>query len=195
MRRPRNFLGPQGMGGMVSLWGASSLVDSVQEGTITIGAASLTNTATISAVDTSRSILVQRGATGSYSGSVTYEGQAWLAFTNGTTVTATRYNNSGYTVAVSYAVIQFAPGVIKSVQRGTYQTAASGTTATATITAVNTSKSFVMDLGQYSTSYRYISDYLGYQNLTNATTVTGTRGMGGSVELIMFWAYQVVEFF
>lgn len=49
MRRNRDFIGPAGMGGVVSLWGASSLIKSVQSGSLSNGAGT-TATATITAV-------------------------------------------------------------------------------------------------------------------------------------------------
>ena len=61
---------------------------------------------------------------------------------------------------------------IKSIQRGTISVA-SGSSATATITAVNTAKTELRYLGAEVASARIA--------LTNSTTVTATNGSGATV--------------
>ena len=175
---------------MVGLWGASSLIESVQTGTIT-WTSGASSTATISAVDPTRTVVFLLGSTSLYSGSVPYEAQAYVTVTNATTVTATMYATSSYQRWVGYAVVQFAPGVIKRIQTGTI-TLTAATSNTATISEINTAKSVLTNVGYYSTSYRYVSDYMGYFAMTNSTTVTLSRAVA---DLNMIGSFQVVEFF
>ena len=192
MRRQRNLLGPQAMGGMVSLWGASSLIKSIQRGTIVIAAASASNTATIAAVATENTVVRWLGISYDTDGAVD-ERSAWayLSLTNATTVTATRGATTG-AATVSYEVTEFLPGVIRSVQRGTiFMSAAASNTAT--ITSVDTAKSMAYYNGtQSGDGFGYSSRYLIRVVLTNATTVTATRGNATNN---MTMAYQVTEFF
>jgi len=88
---------------------------------------------------------------------------------------------------------------IKSIQRGTISRASGDTTATATITAVNTSKSFVNFLGATndatSTSTATEADVTAITvrvELTDSTTVTLTRG--SAVLGTVVASYEVVEF-
>lgn len=81
-------------------------------------------------------------------------------------------------------------GFIKSIQRGVISITAGNTSATATITSVNTSKSILFDLGASVTNNTNESD--ARLALTNATTVTATRqGNTGTTEK----AFQVVEYY
>lgn len=82
-------------------------IKSVQRGTITVAGGSTSNTATVTAVDTSKSELRMLG----FSGSSTSSGGAeeWavrIALTNGTTVTATRAANT-QSVTVSFELTEF----------------------------------------------------------------------------------------
>ena len=79
-------------------------VKSVQRGTITVSGTSQTNTATITAVDTSKSMISFTGFSGGAMS--TYDNWPRLFLTNSTTVTATR-NGSSFSVVVSYEVIEF----------------------------------------------------------------------------------------
>ena len=92
--------------------------------------------------------------------------------------------------------MQFAPGVVRSVQYG----ATSGTSGadTATITAVNTAKSCVVYLGlTTSSSNAYNAEppgkYYARVALTNSTTVTATYANAGGQTMAI--AFAVVEFF
>lgn len=85
---------------------------------------------------------------------------------------------------------QFLPGAIKSIQRGTITIAGSSTSNTATITSVNTAKSIISLLGTASTETS-TANVLAHVALTNATTVTATRG-GSTGSLVV--GYQVVEY-
>jgi len=85
-------------------------------------------------------------------------------------------------------------GGIKSVQRGVITFSSSSTTATATISAVDTSKAFVLWGGAINgTSYTDASNPGSWDarvDLTNSTTVTATKWWSFASTL----SYQVVEF-
>lgn len=89
-------------------------------------------------------------------------------------------------------LMQFAGGV-KSVQRGVISlTPSAGLgTGTATITAVDTTKSVVMWLGQRHTANDY-GNINSRVELTNSTTVTAYVSAAGALTEI---GWQVVEFY
>lgn len=183
--------GPFGGAGMVGLWGASSLVRSVQRGTIAMSGVQISNTATIAAVNENNTLLVILGNSTSSAGVTTEYAFARLSL-SGTTLTATRAG-TGTTITTSYEVIEFAPGVIKSVQRVVTLVTLNGT-ATQTITAVDPAKSTVQCIGITGDTNAFNGSFWSYGTLTNATTLTYTsvHNTGG---LGYYFAAQVVEFF
>lgn len=177
------------MSGVVSLWGASSLIRSIQSGTITL--TNLTSaTATISAVSLPNSVLVYAGYTVNDTGNSDI-GAVRLELTNGTTVTATRQTSSAFGCVVAYQVIEYAPGIVR-VQRGTVSTSAA-TSATATIAAVNTARAYVSYLGLSTTLAAAGGGYpyFGRVDLTNSTTVTLNLGTATTSTA----SFEVVEWF
>lgn len=166
-----------------------SLIRSVQRGTITIAGASTSNTATITAVNVNNAVINFLGATVAGTENADHA-HARVTLTDSTTVTATKGAGSGGAddVVVSYEVIEYVSGVIRSIQRGTITTAAG--TATATITAVNTAKSAVNYMGFTTTSTTNPDPhtYLPRLDLTNSTTVTATATATDAIV-----GYQVVE--
>ena len=204
MRRNRRFIGPQGMGGMVALWGASSLISSIQSGQINAGASSAVGTVTIAAVDTTRSILITPNQYRNfiYTNEVRIS-LAHVVLTNSTTVTATTGGNpSGTDVATNYFVIEFMPGVLRSVQRGTITTGAGVSSTTATVNAVNTSRSMLIcNQVLYSgtaAAFNDVSNNGDLRNwspffyLTNATTITMSRA--SSLNSVTA-SYDLAEFY
>lgn len=166
-----------------------SLVKSVQRGTIALNATSVT--ATIVAVNLSNALVFASyqdlgGVNAADRNAVRVE------LTNTTTVTAFYGAVSGNSANVSWEVIEFMPGLFRSIQRGTATTGA-GTTTTATITAVNMAKTFVHNLGFTSTSTTLLN--LGATSsrwvVTNATTLTFDTG--GATDATA--GFQSVEFF
>jgi len=189
--------GPLGGAGMVGLWGASSLIRSLQTGTIAVGITSPT-TATVTAVNPALSLLISGSWSSNYNtGNGVYGTQPRITLTNGTTITATTYTTgTGIDSTTSWTLVEFAPGAIRSVQYGT----TSGTSGadTATITAVNTAKSFVVYLGLTSSSSNAYSieapgKYYARVTLTNSTTVTGRYENAGGQTMAI--AFAVVECF
>ena len=114
-----------------------------------------------------------------------------LALTNATTLTATR-SASNEIQTLTYEVIEFMPGVIKQVQRGTVSMAHTVNFATSTITTVNTAKAMLTSLGLEQDNLSICSSIVARLTLTNATTVTVNRATGN---LNMTMGYQVVEFY
>ncbi len=82
-------------------------------------------------------------------------------------------------------------GGIKSIQRGVISIAGAASSNTATITSVDTAKAVISCLGSTGTDASTNSSS-GYVALTNATTVTATRG-GSSGTGSVSW--QVVEYY
>jgi len=94
------------MGAVMSSF-PSSPIKSVQRGLISLGAGSSypqTATATITSVDTSKSLLAHLGVNVTNDGSA--KGLVQLTFTNATTITATRGDPSN-TAVVSFQVVEY----------------------------------------------------------------------------------------
>lgn len=190
-----------GTDGYVKNWGrrsaSSALIRSVQRGTISlVGATS--NTATITSVDADYAIV-------RYLGQSVSSGSAWstdvpstefakVVLTNATTVTATM-NTAGSTIIVAYEVVEYWPSALNQVvQRGTITITSGNLTNTATITSVDTTKA-VIEYGGFSTDTsgaNATSNTYPRLDLTNATTVTATRGGSAAGNPVI--VYQVVEF-
>lgn len=81
---------------------------------------------------------------------------------------------------------------IKSVQRGLITISSSNYTATATISSVNTGKTFMTWLGSIgSASVDPFAANMARVELTDSTTVTATRGINTGSATV---SYEVVEF-
>jgi len=76
-------------------------IKAIYRGTIT------SNTATITAVDTTKSILMNLGGYGTDSGSVNVGSIPYLELTNSTTITASRASGCSGTSKVSYQLVEF----------------------------------------------------------------------------------------
>jgi hypothetical protein len=165
----------------------------VQHGTVTNAAGNaLQTTALAAAVDESRSVCVHLGSTTTNASQSLLNSRSRINFTagaNGASVSAVRSGITG-SVTVGYAAIQFARGIVKSRQLAVV-TISSGTSGTATISAVNTDHSLLFWDGFRSSG--------GFQNgmpravLTNATTITVTRG--GSTADTLVTGVTVLEFY
>ena len=187
---PRKALTGSALDSRVAQFGQRSMIRSIQRGVLSVSAGTSTGTVTIASVDINNSVLSVSqdadGTAGRWDASV-----GTVVFTNTTTITATRTTTLGDALRTSYEVIEYWPGVIKSVQRGTITLASVGSN-TATITTVNTSKSMLFDL-RYSTTELTIPNRITTRlTLTNATTVTASRAVGTGTNVS---SYQVVEFY
>ena len=170
----------------VSQWlvAGGGRVRSLQRGTIVLAGGAGSNTATITAVDTANSRLRLLGT--SYDTAAATQTNTWarIALTNATTITATRTGTTGG-LTVSYEILEYYAGAMKSVQRGTVVV---GTPAT--ITSVETTRTELDWLGQ-TTNFDGDGRSQARIALTNATTVTATAtgGDGGTTTV----SYQAVE--
>lgn len=175
------------LGSRIAQWTQPGFVKLIQRGTIVITGAT-SNTATVTAVNVNNSQLRYLGQNGNDNLLTGQQTFANLALTNSTTITASVTTSpAGSTVTVSYELIEYMPGVIKSVQRGTITKPAT----TATITAVNPAKSVVDYLGNTTGSGGAISSQQwNYLTLTNSTTVTATGANDSQIA-----GYQVIELF
>lgn len=183
-----------GGAGMVSLWGASSLIRSVQTGTLSVGNGNTSNTATITAVAVEHSVLLYGSSTPALVGSDQRNAWAKLAITNATTLTGTIITDAGYATAIQYTVVEFMPGVVKSIQNSAI-TLSGGGSASVSITAVNTGKSWLCQNGITTDTYTP-ADPGNYQirlTFASASSVTATRGVAGAGNFVV--NFQVVEFF
>jgi hypothetical protein len=87
--------------------------------------------------------------------------------------------------------------LIRTIQRGTITMTGTNTTGTATISAVDTAKSSLRNLGfSTNTVITPATDYDGVRlALTNTTTVTATRGAGNISAAVVTAQFEVVEQF
>lgn len=187
---PQKILTGSALDSRVAQFGQRSMIRSIQRGVLSIPNGSSTAAATISTVDMPNSVLSVSqdgdGAVGRWDAST-----GTVVLTNATTITATRTTITGDVLRTSYEVIEYWPGVIKSVQRGTITLASVGSN-TATITTVDTSKSQLFDLRYSTTELASPQTITTRLTLTNATTVTASRAVGTGTNVS---SYQVVEFY
>lgn len=193
-RRGAQLTGPLGGAGMVGLWGASSLIKSVQRGTMS-GAYPTDATATIAAVATENCIINWLGVQQTNVNTNFAVAIGSVELTNATTVTGKQSPSGGATMTFSYEVIEFFPGVLKNVQRGTVSIGGNAS-ATATVTAVNTNKSVLTFCGgRIGTSAGPNTDAYAFDLvLTNSTTITAARNTADGANTITAY-YQLAEFF
>jgi len=162
-----------------------SIIKSIQTATISLSSVT-TNTATISGVNISNSILFHQGFTGP-AATTSQNGFTLLSLENTTTVRATRVG--GYNVVTcNFAVVEFNDNIINTLQRGV--TTLNGTNnQLVTISGVDISKSILITTGSNSSVDGFASLPCAYLNSPTSLTVSmgGTDGYGSI-------AWQVVEF-
>lgn len=159
-----------------------------QFGAVAMASPTQSATATITAVDPTRSLLIPLGTTSTRGAADLGAGFTLLTFTNPTTITGDRGSSSG-DVSAAFVVVQFQPGVWKSIQRNTI--VLSGVTSnTRTVTAVDTTKAFLMSLGFNATSATTDATALAKLALTNTTTITATKNTSTDDTTVGF---QLVE--
>lgn len=182
------FAGPGGLTTRgLGQWMNRSLIKSIQRGTISITAA-VSNTSTITSVVTGNSRLKLTGVTNDNAGQTAKQALAQIEFTDATTITA-RVNASpgATTTAVTFEVTEYWPGVFKSIQRG--QTTAAALTAT--ITAVDTTKTELDYLGCTDSEATTIFTRAAKLFLTNSTTITISYG-GANAQTV---SWQACEYY
>lgn len=142
----RALLTGSALSSRVSQWMARGLIKSIQRGTITIvdGTGGI-NTAAITEVDRNNCLLLFLGNECS---AVQQSDNTFtrLDFASATSVRAIRgANNTTGATTTSFCVIEFVPGVIKSIQNGT--TTVDATPKSQAITTVDTAKADVIYQG------------------------------------------------
>ena len=155
-----------------------SIIQSIQQVSITVASGTLSNTATITGVDTANTILVWGGTTGS--DILSREEGDWCSakLTNGTTVTVARLAAAAVTVTVNVTVLEFAANVIDSIQTGSVAVSGGIKTQSAVITSVVTTDSLCHFQGQtFSVTSATPGPFDAQARivLADATTVTATR--------------------
>ncbi|HCA51597.1 MAG TPA: hypothetical protein DEP24_00775 [Mycobacterium sp.] len=183
------------MGGMVGLWGASSMIRSVQYGTVAFGGADVSKTTTITSVDVNNSLLYPLENNEASTASNTTDG-AWvgLSVTNATTITGTRSATNAVANTAGFVIVEYAPGVLKSVQRGVKTINGSGNPYSVTITAVDPAKAVFSFTGRTGDSNTFNGSFGYYGTLTNGTTATLTSTYNsGGLGFAAYW--QVGEWF
>lgn len=168
------------------------LNSAVQYGSIafTIGTAS-SGTATISSINTTSSKLCFLGwkylsvlADGAFNN------LPILSLTNSTTVTSQNNfsGSAGNTLTTYFCIVEFKASDIKSLQSGTTSNTSSSTTGSSTISSVNPALTTLSYLGYFgSTASMTPGEGEVGVTLTNATTVSITRGIGDTTTATVGW--------
>jgi len=168
--------------------GGGATIKSIQTGSVTIGSGSSSSTATISNVDTDKTMLLWNGTRTVSSPSLNRYAYCYTKLTNGTTVTAVRQGTSG-SMEVCFTVVEFEGG-INSVQRGVIANSQYSQLTDVTITEVNTSKAFVNFCG-WNQSNDNVRENMPKMILPNSTTV---RMYLANVNNFTQGSYEVIEF-
>lgn len=172
---------------------ARGVVKSIQRGTILVSAAT-SATATIVAVNPNNTILNFLGASSTTITANTERAAARIDLTDSVTVTATKVSGTD-AITVSFEVVEYCPGIIKTPQRGTI-TLASVASNTGAIVGVNLSKTNLVSLGLTMDAIAAATtqpDCMQAKTvLTNSTTITASRNNTVGTLVI---GYQIVEYY
>jgi hypothetical protein len=95
------------LAGMTGRLRGGSVIKSRQSGSIAIGSGSASNTATITAVDTSKYLLIHQGQSIAAGSDLLEDGLIRITLTNSTTITATRGNAGTIIATVAYEILEF----------------------------------------------------------------------------------------
>ncbi len=186
------FTGPGGLVTRgVGQWASPSLIKSIQRNTITLSGVT-SNTRTITSVVPANSLLYWLGCTYSLDADPdTSSSAVRIDVTDATTITGFK-NTGSNTAIVSFELVEYWPGVLKSVQRDTI--AFSGaTSATKAITAVNTAKAHASFLGWTTNQVNgYWARFGPRIDLTSAILVTCTKGIAADS---ITAGFQVAEYY
>lgn len=175
--------------GYVVIEFASGVTDSVQEFSISITSdVATTNTATITSVNTSQSVIFPAGQRPNGTDPALHTQSCYVELTNGTTVTATRNTAATPNPTIVGTIVEFAAANVNSVQRSTVTMASGDTTKDVTVTSVDTSLSIVTALSCTSTSTSAIAPEQQHftAEILNATTLRFTKDTTGR-DVILSW--------
>jgi hypothetical protein len=171
----------------------TSIIQSVQAFSITIGSGSTSNTQTITSVVKNNSAVFFTGFNTSNTSTDQNQFLTRAELTNATTVTAFRGTSSATTEVVTGYIVEFTSAAMASnAQHGTITIATSSTSGTATISSVG-SDAVVFYLGLTGATTSISSaNFWSTVALTNSTTVTATRNTAATFALTV--GYVVVDF-
>lgn len=173
--------------------GNFSIIDgSVQFIEITIGSGSTSNTQTVTAVDTSRSVIFPCGSRSDKASAIDTDVKGTLTLTNGTTVTAQRNGNGANSLTLTGYLVQFQRTII--VSNNDYENDITGTTFfVGTVNAVVQPNAFLVNRGNRSTGTTP-SDSC--NNLVLLSTPTSVLGLSQAISVgqTLTCAYTVLEF-
>jgi hypothetical protein len=152
-------------------------VTGVQQLAATLTTANTSDTATLSpGVDPTRSLVFYGG---SETASTTFSNSYYRAeLTDATTVTLTRTGTAVASRTVNATVVEFAPGVLRAVRRGTVAVA-SATSADATIPFADEGKAWVHQAGFSATATSFPETHASTR-FVNGTTVRSEKNTAGS---------------
>lgn len=174
---------------LLAMGGSNSLVSSIQAVTITIAAGATSGTASITSVDTTKS--VERLIGWTYPANVG-NGSVFMpavALTAGNQITAYRNTSDASNALTVYAIVtQYNSSKINNIQRGSTALSSAQTSNTTSVTSVTTTNSAVQYNGCITAGTGLaITAYQCAAALTAATTITGSRGATGSVADTLYW--------
>lgn len=170
---------------------ASGITNSIQQRSVTLSSSTTSDTDTISSINTGNAILIYGGGTTSATAVATFLYN--LQLTNSTTVTLSRGGTNAGSRTVNYTVLEFAGGVLNSLQRGTLAMT-NATSADATITSVNTAKTVCNWTGLSSNlSSNAPNECFSTVKLLSATDVRAEVNTAAS-GITATPGYEVVEF-
>ena len=174
----------------VITFAAGVLNQNVQQFRFTSVAASISDTQTITSVNTNNAFIVNGGF--STAGTVSRNSFQDYVLTNSTTVTAAKGQNAAVSRTLSFAVVEFVSGVLSALQRGTIAITGTTSSATATISSIDTTLSITNMLG-YTTPSSTVSLYqtAGAVALANSTTVNSTVNTLGANNVV---SYEILTF-
>ena len=169
-------------------------VKRTQYGTISIPALSVTNTSTVTEVVPENSLLIFLGTVvNADSGTNMDDATARITLTNSTTITATR-QGSGDDIVVSYCLVEFEEGIVKSTEEGLMNFTNTDFMIDYPINQVDTSKSMISYLGYTNTNTKDNYLYMIYWpsiSFKNSTVLAGSMGVSERIGSV---AFQVMEF-
>lgn len=158
----------------------SSLVNSVQSGTVTIGVSNTSSTATISSVNSNYTVLTWLGQT--TGDSFSYGANDVYLSYSGTTLTATRITSNSATPIVGYQVIEFNSAALNSIVQDVKNAwTNTSSSSTQTITSVNVNNTILFYAGSGGNNSSNAATVKQRATLTNGTTITYNTNTAGSI--------------
>jgi len=160
---------------------ASGIIVSIQPFEIVMVSGVATNTATIAAVDGTRTVIFPAGLTQTNSVTAGQNSRARSELTDPTTISVFRTGTVG-DVTVRGAAVEFNSTGVESVEYGLTTFASANLTATTTVTSANMARTAIFNLGFDATngSTATIANFTPTIELTDPTTVTLRRDLAGA---------------